>query len=192
MLNLPHWICTSCECLRGAIDSGRTDLVQQEPAAWQGRRERPSPGWVNSRRGKATGKKTGMGKRRRKRRRDGRNVRQRMGRGNSAKEETKHGTKKGLDAGFSKTFPQFSHGCKPLVCPSLVLDAYHQWEHPHPGSLPGSRCPALPAHGHERLAPGGGKRNHSVIFFFFFSICFAGEVLFLERRGPVKMAGCTQ
>lgn len=44
------------------------------------------------------------------------------------KKEIKHSTEKGLDAGFSKIFLQSAHGCKPLVCSSVVLDTYCQWE----------------------------------------------------------------
>lgn len=89
------------------------------------------------------------------------------------KEEIKHSTEKGLDAGFSKIFLQSAHGCKPLLCSSVVLDTYCQWEQP------GSLCPTQPFMLlHEQLLCTAMKNccwvegNQAS---YFFLICFSGK-----------------
>lgn len=105
------------------------------------------------------------------------------------KEEIKHSTEKGLDAGFIKIFLQSPQGCKPLVCSSLVLDTYCQWEpqgeplsHTALHAAPWSLCTAG-----KNLMLGGGKLSQ-----LFFLDLFLWKVLSLERQRPVKMTGYAQ
>lgn len=102
------------------------------------------------------------------------------------KEEMKHSTEKGLDAGFSKIFLQGPNGCKPLVCSSLVLDTYCQWEHPGEACVPyNPSCCSM--YSYEKLLLGGGKLSQ-----LFFLDLFLWKVLSLERHRPLKMTGYTQ
>lgn len=143
--------------------------MQQEPAAWQGRRERPSPGWVNSRRGKATGKRLERGKGEER----GGETEETRGKGRaeeteSAEEEIKHGTKKGWTLGLVRPFPSF-HMAANLWCAPV----WHWMPTISGGTRTRGACLAHAGRRSLRTATKGwrraeGRETIPLFFFFFF------------------------
>lgn len=87
----------------------------------------PKPG--HSRKGKDVVKRSEQQKNRRKSRRDWKKHTAMDQQKKERMWKRQWNTVQKLDAGFSKIFLQSPHGCKPLMCSSLVRDTYCKWEH---------------------------------------------------------------